>query len=701
MITKRLGSFKLSVGGYVALDTPIPGSVVSSLIKNKILPHIYHGEGVALAEGIARDGASFSAEFEVDAMLVGMESLILRLGEMSDNSVLFINGSPVLRVASGGFVRNIDIKRYVRIGKNTVELVFDPREDRGVVEDIGMYSAPELLFFNGCVIDTVAVDTRYTEGGAALDVSVGYLGSGADIRAVATLVSPGGSVSYSSLADGRGTLSISSPNNWMPVGLGLQSLYRLSINIYSGSELCDSREVRVGLRRVRLLEDKLYLGDREFLPCAAIYDTDGSARALESDEKLAHILGRAARAGVNMLYVTSNDGYPKDAFLSRCDEIGMALAIKLGEIPVPNSPAEKKVFEKELRSMLLRFAAHPSVIMLFGMKAAEDAVREAIRSILPGVIYLSDFSVSDGDFIPALPTLSTSLEYLAEEDRNIFSPAVELKAPRGISRLAEAVAGGYRMPHSFLEWTYLSSLVSADEIEREAFLERLGRRPPSCALTYIWEPMPGLTPSLLDYSGKPKAAYYSMLRISRPAAIYTELDGTRVKFYASNLQTDVYTGKLTYKVCDMKNTELLSECVDFSVDGGKSELIFECELSDAVSGKERSCYLSYYAADRRGIHSRGCRFFTESRFLNLEKPSIKVDIAGTGCEYMLTVSSDVFVAMLSIDFVGSEDVVLEDNFFSITSNKPIRLWLKTTRPTAVESLRKELRLASLFDVGRY
>ena len=60
-------------------------------------------------------------------------------------------------------------------------------------------------------------------------------------------------------------------------------------------------------------------------------------------------------------------------------------------------------------------------------------------------------------------------------------------------------------------------------------------------------------------------------------------------------------------------------------------------------------------------------------------------------------TSNTFAKGVNIDFDGI-DVVLSDNFFDLTDNKPYVVTAKTT--CSAKELKKALKIMSVYDIGR-
>lgn len=132
-------------------------------------------------------------------------------------------------------------------------------------------------------------------------------------------------------------LRLADPELWWPAGHGAQPLYSLEIAIVSRGEPIDVRTLRIGLRRLRLVEDPLpgdlgggtsfyfevngrpiFCGGANWIPADLITTRPTPAR-------LAALVDEAAAAHMTMLRVWGGGIYEDDAFYDRCDERGILI----------------------------------------------------------------------------------------------------------------------------------------------------------------------------------------------------------------------------------------------------------------------------------------------------------------------------------------------------------------------------------------
>ncbi len=699
MVVKEISRFKLSVGGYTDISVCVPCSVLSALVGAGVIPEPYCGTNFTGNSDVCRDGAVMCAEFEVDTMTLGMDHSLLRICGVDAPATVLVNGSPIATLAFSDVPYELDVKRCLRVGTNTLELRFARR--RGMLSDLSVFAPIELVSYNKGVIDEVVAADTHNAGKVRLNISVSTKGYLKNPRTVAVLVSPGGSVNYCTVADGKGWIDISSPNLWRPSGTGNARLYRLTVNLYSDADLIDTREYKIGLRSVSYdpsASPAISLSGAPFYPTTLIHGKGDYIKPRATDARLRLMLTRAKDSGVSMIYLTGRDSYPSERLLSLCDELGIALAVELIRHGGADSPIEQGIAKRNLYRSLGRFSNHPSVIAIVGGDDGES-VREAMKSLLPCAVYIPklDASVSSA---PSLMTPYTAGRFLSSDDMNVCSNAMALRPKSGWELLMREVFSSYRMPSSFGEWGYLSGVISGELAVSELRKRRADMEGVGVVCGTLGEPMPSMSPSLLDYSSRAKAMYYYLRRASRGADTYAVANGAVITFYTTNMQSKIYKSKLSYAITNKLGVDVVRDSVDISVDPCGTYAAFAYDATEVVSGHEREYVITYSTSEGPEVHSAGSCMFVPVREFELSDPNIRAEISGASSEYTVTLTADAYARAVEVYFEGDEDVVLDNNFFDITSTVPVRVKVFTQRPTALETLRRELRVRSMYDVGR-
>jgi beta-mannosidase len=182
------------------------------------------------------------------------------------------------------------------------------------------------------------------------------------------------------VVDGRGStdLVVFAPRLWWPNGYGDQPLYRLVVTLQRNNDILDRRELRLGLRRLRLVQDPLegepgttFLFEVNNVPIFC-----GGANWIPADSFVTRITPeryrawceQAAAANMVMLRVWGGGIYEHDAFYDACDELGLLVwqdfMFACGIYPAPGWFRDSVRAEAEAQVRRLRH--HPCLALWCG-----------------------------------------------------------------------------------------------------------------------------------------------------------------------------------------------------------------------------------------------------------------------------------------------------------------------------------------------
>ena len=327
----------------------------------------------------------------------------------------------------------------------------------------------------------------------------------------------------------RLALRIDSPRLWWPWDLGEPHLYTLVARLYVNGALEDSRELRIGLREVRLVtRDKN--GSNRFtfiingIPVYArgFNWTPPDAIFVRTDRAVYHkLLTMVKDMNGNMLRVWGGGVYEDDAFYDLCDELGIMIwqdfMFACGEYPEEGWFLEKVKLEAE--KIVKRLRNHPCIVLWCGDNENEWGARAGFwgprgriishrilaevcarldpsRPYWPSSPFGGDDpnSMKEGDrhswevwswwrdykayledkgrFISefgfqAPPDISTIEAFTPPEDRWPLSRVLEHhnKMNEGMERLYRFLAAHFKVPESLEEFVYLTQVNQGEALK--------------------------------------------------------------------------------------------------------------------------------------------------------------------------------------------------------------------------------------------
>ena len=261
------------------------------------------------------DSLAFEGVFNIDDAAFSMKHIYMRIRGVRIPFEVFINGDEIGSFDGKQFVYNICVNGKVRLGENRLKIKFTD-SDNFEARYASIPHAVEILRFSGAIIDRASVSQTHGAGGVKLDIRLDILGNPDNVRAVATLVSPTGQIYYGGLTKGKGSITVNDPLYWWPRGLGVQNLYRLTVNLYVDMDVEDSLETRIGLRTVKTNStadsSTLTVNGVEFLPMGATFYPDRDPDFTSLDRKIEAYVTSAAMSEFNTILIPADAARPSD-----------------------------------------------------------------------------------------------------------------------------------------------------------------------------------------------------------------------------------------------------------------------------------------------------------------------------------------------------------------------------------------------------
>ena len=408
MITQSLagGHWTVASTEHGPHEAMVPGCVHDALMHAGAIPDPDSPGGEAAQAFIGRTDWRWCTRFEVDAEHLEQERIELVLDSVDTIGSLWLNGSPIGKVASQFVPARFDLRGVLFAGVNYLVVVLKgtlAEAERAEAEfgsrpinadgAWGPFSQLRKSACNFgwdwgpcCPTCGFAGDVRIESwsGSRIAAIRPQVLSATSELVRMRVLVDVDGPASCSAitvrtddgrtLVTGKGAatseaLEITDPPLWWPRGLGSQELVTIEVELDDGTrESC-----RTGLRTtelesgadgrfaVRVNGEPVFCRGANWIPSKLFPHGQTSA-------DIDPLLEQACAANMNMLRVWGGGLYEPSWFYERCDELGLMVwqDFMFACATYPEHDAMVDLVRAEARAQVARLARHPSIVLWCG-----------------------------------------------------------------------------------------------------------------------------------------------------------------------------------------------------------------------------------------------------------------------------------------------------------------------------------------------
>ncbi|HTY59347.1 MAG TPA: glycoside hydrolase family 2 protein, partial [Bacteroidota bacterium] len=391
----------------------------------------------------------YRKEFTVPADFLSAGAIDLVAAGLDTYALVTCNGRQVGSSSNMFVGHRFPIKRFLRKGRNVLSILFDSPVERSkrlekehgrlrvalephrVYVRKAQYSfswdwGPKLTtsgiwrgialeaFSAGRLADPSAKVASLTRGKAVLKFSSGVIRRGSrPLTLRLFLGGPDRAAEYTHSVNGNDvhfTVVVPDPHIWWPNGHGEQPLYTALFTLLDGEEVLDEKQVRFGIRTVRLLQTKdaqgksfiVEVNGRKIFCKGADWIPADSFIPRISPSTYDRLLRMAKDAHMNMIRVWGGGFYEEDLFYDLCDRLGIMVwqdfMFACGEYPEAHWFTSG--VREEAAKAVARLRNHPSIVLWCGNNECEwlfctenpgkspDAMKGAkiFRDLLPSVV---------------------------------------------------------------------------------------------------------------------------------------------------------------------------------------------------------------------------------------------------------------------------------------------------------------------------
>ncbi len=402
------------------LRASVPGVVHQDLLAAGLIPDPFERLNELHVQWVGERDWLYHCEFDVPEELLALPHLVLCFDGLDTFATVWLNGECVLESDNQFVPARVPVNSVLRQQGNRLSVLFESALRKGKEREAEHGEArvwngdPSRVYvrkaqyhygwdWGPCLLTAgpwrdvrlEAYTARLSDihcrvevapdlGSATVSVQAELEGgeelSGLELRL--RLYDPSGSVDEASgeVVGGtfRHTFQVSEPKLWWPRGHGEQVFYRVQATLARGGEGLDRREVRLGLRRLRLAQEPLegeqgssflfevnnvplFCGGYNWIPA-------DSFTPRITPERYREWVSLAAEGNTQMLRVWGGGIYEDDSLYDACDELGILVwqdfMFACGMYPALEW--FQASVREEARAAVRRLRHHPSIALWCG-----------------------------------------------------------------------------------------------------------------------------------------------------------------------------------------------------------------------------------------------------------------------------------------------------------------------------------------------
>jgi len=407
----------------------VPGCVHTDLLANKLIPDPFYRDNEPKLQWIGKTDWEYETTFDAGSGLLARRRVELVFEGLDTYANVTLNGRPVLDADNMFRTWRVDVKSFLKPGRNTLRVRFRspvneilPLMQRlgyelPAVNDQGEKTSPHTrkapyhygwdwgprfvtsgvwrparleAWDDARLSDLRITQNQLTKESAQLTADVEVVSSGTSDAVVVVEDSRDKRVTARQpvkLSEGVNRfalkLAVPNPSLWWPNGLGPQTLYTLRARLLVRDRPADQLSTRTGLRTVELRQQRDGAGKSFAFVVNGVPVFAKGGNWIPADsfptritrERYRHLLESVRDANMNMVRVWGGGIYESDDFYELCDELGLMVWQDF-MFACSMYPGDQKFLDgvrAEATDQVRRLRNHPSVVLWCGNNEVETA----------------------------------------------------------------------------------------------------------------------------------------------------------------------------------------------------------------------------------------------------------------------------------------------------------------------------------------
>ncbi|MFC0428667.1 beta-mannosidase [Chryseobacterium scophthalmum] len=399
------------------LTASVPGTVHLDLMNNKLIPDPYKDENEKKVQWVENEDWDYQTGFKISAKELENQNADLVFNGLDTFSEIYLNGKLLKKTDNMFRTWKIPVKNDLKIGNNILQIKFKssvnvgkdlakkvpftmPESPRSFVRKAqyqfgwdwgprlvtaGIWKDVKLNFWNQAKIENIRIEQKaLTKQRADLNI---YAEIYAEKEGKYVFVTDKENHDIA-LRKGLNKISvpfkIENPHLWQPNGWGKAIIYALKFSLKKNSETIDSKEERIGLRTVELIQEKDEKGKSFYFKVNGNPMYAKGTNWIPSDsftpritkEKYKKLIKDCKDANMNMIRVWGGGIYEDDEFYKACDENGILVwqDFMFAGSFYPSDEDFLNNVKEEVKDQVDRLQNHPSIALWCGNNEIDEAI---------------------------------------------------------------------------------------------------------------------------------------------------------------------------------------------------------------------------------------------------------------------------------------------------------------------------------------
>jgi len=300
----------------------------------------------------------------------------------------------------------------------------------------------------------------------------------------------------------------------------------------------------------------------------------------------------------------------------------------------------------------------------------------------------------------SFPGIETMPNFATEKDYDIYGNVMQAhqkSVTRGNAAINTYMLHYYKEPKDFPSFLYLNQVLQAEGIK--VGMEAHRRNMPYCMGTLYWQLndcWPAASWSSMDYTGRWKALQFFVKKAYDTTIVSNYIDKNILKSYIITDRLNTAKGKFTWMLKRFDGTVLKDTSLKVELKENSSLNVLDIAINDIENiASTSNVFIETTWKEEKGGIVRNVFYLKDPKDLNLQQPSVDVDIIAKGDQYILQVHSSGLAKNVYLQLPADKSAVFSDNYMDVLPGETLNIYLRSN--LTLKQVKSNLIVMNLLD----